>query len=354
MVGCCWLFLTIAIAHRQVTVICDSFTVSSDPFLKRMVEYFQQHGEYHGASEYSTPEHPIEAHAFDAANNTNKKKKKKHDNESSKSAKQQRQANEQQELEVQLKQFQSNTSQHELVFASSVSAFGRKVIHDFAEANGLEHSSSGVDTERFITIRRKPLLPIDDKVQQRSVESIANQQQDEQLPEQQEAIQQEAIQQEAIQQEAIQQEAMQQEAIQQEAIQQEAIQQEAIQQEAIQQEATQQEAIQQEAIQLPEQQHDEQQVEQQEQQDDEPQQAISTTTTTPSVPTPKCPTPSSTTTNSTKQNTANKKKKQKKAGEKDRNILPAPPKKDDVRLPSGHTVEQAIEALGMYVHEIVL
>jgi hypothetical protein len=324
MVGCCWLFLTIAIAHRQVTVICDSFTVSSDPFLKRMVEYFQQHGEYHGASEYSTPEHPIEAHAFDAANNTNKKKKKKHDNESSKSAKQQRQANEQQELEVQLKQFQSNTSQHELVFASSVSAFGRKVIHDFAEANGLEHSSSGVDTERFITIRRKPLLPIDDKVQQRSVESTANQQQGEQLPEQQEATQQEAIQQEAIQQEAIQQEAIQQEAIQQE------------------------------AIQLPEQQHDEQQVEQQEQQDDEPQQAISTTTTTPSVPTPKCPTPSSTTTNSTKQNTANKKKKQKKAGEKDRNILPAPPKKDDVRLPSGHTVEQAIEALGMYVHEIVL
>ncbi|KAI3764060.1 hypothetical protein L2E82_14060 [Cichorium intybus] len=39
-------------ARRQCCLICDSETVSSDAFLKRLVEYFEEHGEYLSGSEY--------------------------------------------------------------------------------------------------------------------------------------------------------------------------------------------------------------------------------------------------------------------------------------------------------------
>ncbi|KAL4339211.1 hypothetical protein GQ457_08G015970 [Hibiscus cannabinus] len=39
-------------ARRQCCVVCDTETVSSDGFLKRLVEYFEEHGEYLSASEY--------------------------------------------------------------------------------------------------------------------------------------------------------------------------------------------------------------------------------------------------------------------------------------------------------------
>ncbi|OVA19410.1 AAA+ ATPase domain [Macleaya cordata] len=39
-------------ARRQCCLICDTETVSSDRFLKRLVEYFEENGEYLSASEY--------------------------------------------------------------------------------------------------------------------------------------------------------------------------------------------------------------------------------------------------------------------------------------------------------------
>lgn len=39
-------------ARRQCCLICDTETVSSDSFLKRLVEYFEEHGEYLSATEY--------------------------------------------------------------------------------------------------------------------------------------------------------------------------------------------------------------------------------------------------------------------------------------------------------------
>ncbi|KAL8492804.1 hypothetical protein ACS0TY_024120 [Phlomoides rotata] len=39
-------------ARRQCCIICDTETVSGDKFLKRLVEYFEEHGEYLSASEY--------------------------------------------------------------------------------------------------------------------------------------------------------------------------------------------------------------------------------------------------------------------------------------------------------------
>ncbi|KAG9449471.1 hypothetical protein H6P81_009436 [Aristolochia fimbriata] len=40
-------------ARRQCCVICDTETVSNDSFLKRLVEYFEEHGEYLCAAEYT-------------------------------------------------------------------------------------------------------------------------------------------------------------------------------------------------------------------------------------------------------------------------------------------------------------
>lgn len=39
-------------ARRQCCLVCDTETVTSDAFLKRLVEYFEEHGEYLSASEY--------------------------------------------------------------------------------------------------------------------------------------------------------------------------------------------------------------------------------------------------------------------------------------------------------------
>ncbi|KAG7563399.1 AAA+ ATPase domain [Arabidopsis suecica] len=40
-------------SRRQCCIVCDTETVSSDAFLKRMIEYFEEHGEYLSASEYT-------------------------------------------------------------------------------------------------------------------------------------------------------------------------------------------------------------------------------------------------------------------------------------------------------------
>lgn len=39
-------------ARRQCCLVCDTETVSGDGFLKRLIEYFEEHGEYLSASEY--------------------------------------------------------------------------------------------------------------------------------------------------------------------------------------------------------------------------------------------------------------------------------------------------------------
>lgn len=39
-------------ARRHCALVCDSETVSSDPFLKRLVDYFSDHGEYASAEGY--------------------------------------------------------------------------------------------------------------------------------------------------------------------------------------------------------------------------------------------------------------------------------------------------------------
>ena len=39
-------------ARRQCVLVCDSDTVRHDEFLKRLVEYFEEHGEYASAQEY--------------------------------------------------------------------------------------------------------------------------------------------------------------------------------------------------------------------------------------------------------------------------------------------------------------
>jgi superfamily I DNA and/or RNA helicase len=39
-------------ARRHCALVADSDTVASDPFLKRLLAYFEAHGEYASAGEY--------------------------------------------------------------------------------------------------------------------------------------------------------------------------------------------------------------------------------------------------------------------------------------------------------------
>lgn len=39
-------------ARRQCCLVCDTETVTNDKFLKRLIEYFEENGEYLTASEY--------------------------------------------------------------------------------------------------------------------------------------------------------------------------------------------------------------------------------------------------------------------------------------------------------------
>lgn len=39
-------------ARRQCCLVCDTETVSGDKFLKGLIEYFEEQGEYLSASEY--------------------------------------------------------------------------------------------------------------------------------------------------------------------------------------------------------------------------------------------------------------------------------------------------------------
>ncbi len=38
-------------ARRHVAIFCDSETVGKDPFLQRLIDYFEQHGAYSSAAE---------------------------------------------------------------------------------------------------------------------------------------------------------------------------------------------------------------------------------------------------------------------------------------------------------------
>ncbi|NXN25212.1 SMBP2 protein, partial [Nycticryphes semicollaris] len=180
-------------ARRHVAIICDTRTVSSQAFLKRLVDYFSQHGEVRTAFEYldsivpqnytqeGRGERQLGAKPPPASGP--KPQPPPGRKPRAAAAKPQRQKPEE-------ARFCPNTSQPEreslgtkegadrframlvaflessetqLDFPPSLSSHDRLLVHQMSEEYGLQHLSSGEGRDRYISVRKKeppqPSLP---------------------------------------------------------------------------------------------------------------------------------------------------------------------------------------------------
>ncbi|KYO41590.1 DNA-binding protein SMUBP-2 [Alligator mississippiensis] len=174
-------------ARRHVAVVCDSRTVSNQVFLKRLVDYFGEHGEVRTAFEYLddiVPEnyshensqgHPEQGEGpktvplstpkpqphgqkakpapgkpilpkpsigpAESMNGTGKERMEVKDN----SAK----------FKAMLVDF-LESSKAQLDFPPSLNSHDRMLLHQMAEEYGLQHVSTGEGRQRYLSIRKRP------------------------------------------------------------------------------------------------------------------------------------------------------------------------------------------------------
>lgn len=166
-------------ARRHVAVICDSRTVGSHTFLKRLLAYMSEHGEVHTAFEYLDDIVP-ENYSHKSSQGLSEQEKRlkvvvpfipKADGEKPKEklVKQtgqrlakpsvqstarvptQEMMMEENEHKARILDFlKSNATQ--LDFPSSLNAHDRFLVHQWAEEYGLQHASIGEGKERYISI----------------------------------------------------------------------------------------------------------------------------------------------------------------------------------------------------------
>lgn len=171
-------------ARRHVAIICDSRTVSSQPFLKRLVGYFSQHGEVRSAFEYldnllpenyaqeSRRERPQgaklpaasgpkpqpppgrkpKAAATKAA--CQKPEARSSANTSGPGRESPGTTGSANRLKAMLEAF-LESSEMQLDFPPSLSSHDRMLVHLMAEEWGLQHVSTGEGRERYISVRKK-------------------------------------------------------------------------------------------------------------------------------------------------------------------------------------------------------
>lgn len=183
-------------ARRNLVVIGDSETVSSNPFLKRMIDFFQQHGEVRSAHEYLSgtlgeisvssitlnekytkgDQTPKKSELSAPQEHLIKKKKKTkpqiESNEVTNTAspkfgtemnqtgsllptKTRVETDSKSELEKQIEVFLQDESQEFLNFPSNLNSFERMVVHELAEKFNLNHISKGEGKERYIQVSKK-------------------------------------------------------------------------------------------------------------------------------------------------------------------------------------------------------
>lgn len=179
-------------ARRHVAVICDTRTVSNQAFLKRLVEYFSQHGEVRTAFEYldnlvpenytqegrserqqraklpaaSGPEpQPPLGRKLKAAG-TKPQCRKQEARFSSKTSGPGRESPGTKDgtdrFKAMLVAF-LESSETQLDFPPSLNSHDRMLVHLMAEEYGLQHVSTGEGRDRYISVRKRepaePSLP---------------------------------------------------------------------------------------------------------------------------------------------------------------------------------------------------
>ncbi|KAK2525275.1 Ighmbp2 [Columba guinea] len=171
-------------ARRHVAIICDTRTVSNQPFLQRLVDYFSQHGEVRTAFEYlddlapenytqegrgarqrgtkppaasgpkpgrkpkATATKPTcqqpETHSSPSTSGPGKESPGTKDSAD--------------RLRAMLVAFLAS-SEPQLDFPPSLNAHDRLLVHLMAEEHGLQHGSTGEGKERYVSVRKKPAEP---------------------------------------------------------------------------------------------------------------------------------------------------------------------------------------------------
>ncbi|KFZ58583.1 DNA-binding protein SMUBP-2, partial [Podiceps cristatus] len=159
-------------ARRHVAIICDTRTVSNQAFLKRLVDYFSQHGEVRTAFEYLdnlvpenyTQELPLGRKLKAAATKAARQKPEARlsPNASEPGRESAGTKDSADRFKVMLVAF-LESSETQLDFPPSLSSHDRMLVHLMAEEYGLQHASTGEGRDRYISLRKKepaePSLP---------------------------------------------------------------------------------------------------------------------------------------------------------------------------------------------------
>jgi ATP-dependent RNA/DNA helicase IGHMBP2 len=160
-------------ARRSVVMICDSQTISKDPFLSDLVDYASEHGDYRLA-----PESTIERHRSGANGSVNEdnsrggSKAAQHDKsaqsgnyktaarvegkaiKASKKIAARNKFVDRKLIEREIQEFCQDLTAKEKEFDALLSPFNRLVVHEIAERRGLLHETRGVGPERTISIAK--------------------------------------------------------------------------------------------------------------------------------------------------------------------------------------------------------
>ncbi|XP_059153320.1 DNA-binding protein SMUBP-2-like [Physella acuta] len=142
-------------ARRHLAVVCDTETVSHDPFIKSLVDYMLEKGEVLSAHQFIqegkvTQTFTRPARLTDMMESTKSQQKPVKKREQPLQTKEEKMLLYQKELE----KFVSDTGQSVLDFPATLNSHDRMVIHEVAEKLGLYHTSTGEGKDRHIQVSK--------------------------------------------------------------------------------------------------------------------------------------------------------------------------------------------------------
>eukprot|EP00057_Strongylocentrotus_purpuratus_P007910 XP_011662384.1 PREDICTED: DNA-binding protein SMUBP-2 [Strongylocentrotus purpuratus] len=168
-------------ARRHLAVVCDSQTVGKHPFLKSLVDYFNDHGEVRTAFEYNEvltsslgaprPDHLVfksktsSSHKGTKATGAVPKGQRKgqtkkpevtgHGSTIDTVQRSKENATFLNETTRRLLEFKKEPEERKVVFPSLLNSHQRYIVHELAESFGLNHLSVGEGKERHIVVRKQ-------------------------------------------------------------------------------------------------------------------------------------------------------------------------------------------------------
>lgn len=202
-------------AKRFVAIVCDTDTVKHDPFLKKLIEYFEANADIRTATEFQSDKSVRFGEGFIAKDQApgkgtkeqgaaggqeakaaqGQKKKKNKNKKAAESVAQGEEKKEPETTQLQpvipknivegpslkevmqrIDNFINNANQKELGLPASLDGYQRKEVHSYAELKKLIHESVGDGDQRHIVLRKR--APVEEKKVDVVEESKTNVQKD--------------------------------------------------------------------------------------------------------------------------------------------------------------------------------